>query len=226
MARFSRVIGRNRDIPQFASYQGAAAAGGTAADFERPIVALTDLTLNAPSGSVGSIVSNAMSARACILTFMAAITGDNTNNCAFSFVQYRSGAILVNTTSATTITAGTRTVTPTSMTNLYNGQQLIFSGGTGATETVVIYNLTPTTFQATFANGHSGAYAITSAPLASTTFQTGVNASAIVPIQFASAINYIKGGDVITIKRVSNNVTGLATPAFDARIDWVPAGLG
>lgn len=222
MAR--RFVGRNRDIPQFESYQGAAASGGTGADFEYPIVAMTDLTLNAPSGAAGDIVSNTMSVRACILTFMAAITGSDTHNCTFNFVQYRGGAILVNTTSSTTITAGTNTVTPASMANLYNGQQLVFSGGTGAKETVVIYNLTSTTFQANFANGHSGAYTITSAPLATTTFKNGVNASAIVPIQFPRVINYIRGGDVITIQRVSNDSTGLATPIFDARIDWIGSG--
>ena len=67
----------------------------------------------------------------------------------------------VNTTSATTISAGSQTVTPASMANIFVGTQLFFSGGTGASETVIVTAVTGTTFTATFANGHSGAYTIT-----------------------------------------------------------------
>lgn len=70
----------------------------------------------------------------------------------------------VNTTSATTIVAGLNTVTPASMANLVEGQWLNFANGTGAAENVQIFNINTVagTFQANFANGHSGAYTIIS----------------------------------------------------------------
>jgi len=70
----------------------------------------------------------------------------------------------VNTTSATTIIAGSNvTVTPASMSNIFVGQKLNFANGTGTAETVVVKQ-TPslTTFTADFVNGHSGAYTISS----------------------------------------------------------------
>ncbi|HZU01526.1 MAG TPA: hypothetical protein VFA10_17795 [Ktedonobacteraceae bacterium] len=69
----------------------------------------------------------------------------------------------VNTTSSTTITAGSNVVvTPASMNGIYVGQKLNFANGTGTAETVVVTATTSTTFTATFVNNHSGAYTITS----------------------------------------------------------------
>ncbi len=70
--------------------------------------------------------------------------------------------LAVDTTSATTISAGSQVVTPASMTGIRLSQMLVFAGGTGAAEAVRVTALTSTTFTATFANSHSGAYHITS----------------------------------------------------------------
>jgi len=71
----------------------------------------------------------------------------------------------VNTTSATTITAGSNiTVTPASMSGIFVGQKLNFANGTGSPETVVVKQAPSggTTFTADFVNNHSGAYTILS----------------------------------------------------------------
>lgn len=226
MSRFSRVIGRNKDLPQLESYSGAAASAGNGSDFEHIITTLTDLTYGASSGTAGDIVSNTMQVRYCMLTFETALTGANTNNCTFNFIQRRAGVTPVSTSSTTTITTGTAVVTPLNMTNIFSGQQLVFTGGTGATETVMIYNVTSSNFTANFANGHSGGYTITSAPLGSITFSSGMNATAFVPIQLPRVTNIIQRGDIVTIQRVSSNSTGLATPAYLACIDWTSYGVG
>lgn len=62
---------------------------------------------------------------------------------------------MVNTTLGTTIAAGTRTVTPGSMNNIYVGQALIIGGS--STERVLVTAVTATTFTAVFANGHNSA---------------------------------------------------------------------
>jgi hypothetical protein len=58
----------------------------------------------------------------------------------------------VSTTLGTSILAGTRTVSPPSMNNIYIGQKLAI-GGT-VSELVTVTSLTASTFTATFANGH------------------------------------------------------------------------
>lgn len=71
----------------------------------------------------------------------------------------------VNTTSATTIVAGTNVVvTPASMNNIQPGLILNFANGTGAAEDVRVKTVNPGagTFTADFVNGHSGAYTIIS----------------------------------------------------------------
>lgn len=71
----------------------------------------------------------------------------------------------VNTTSATTIVAGSNvTVTPASMSGIFVGQKLNFANGTGTAETVMVKQVPSggTTFVADFVNNHSGAYTITS----------------------------------------------------------------
>ena len=170
-----------------------------------------------------------MNVRLAFLIYEAAVTGANTNTFTINFNQRRNGALLVNTTSATTVPAGPSltTVTPASMANIQLNSRLIFAGGTGATETVVVSAVTATTFTAAFANNHSGAYTITSAPLATVTYTSGVNEAAHVSHQFVvpmSPANAIMPGDTVTCARVTVG-TGLATPAFTAGLDLVPAGI-
>lgn len=226
MARFLKALGRNKDIPQLEHCTGAAASAGTGSDFEHIIAVVPDLTVGATSGSVGDLPSNTMSIRNLTLTFEAAITGAATNNCTFNLRQYRGGSIVATTTATTAVTgAGSATITPASMAGIFVGQTLAISGGTGTAENVVVTAITSTTFSAVFANTHSGTYNIAQAPLATTTFASGTNAAAYTPISFniPRGSNTCKGGDVITIQRVSNG-TGLASTAFVAAIDWVPSG--
>lgn len=71
--------------------------------------------------------------------------------------------LCVNTTSGTTITAGSNvTVTPASMAGIVPGLTLNFANGTGTAENVVVKTITSTTFTADFVNNHSGSYNITS----------------------------------------------------------------
>lgn len=226
MARMTKELGRNRDLPQLEILNFAAANAGSASDFESMIVALPDLTVGAPSGTnlIGTS-NNTMYIRNISVTWGANLTGAATNNFTINVNQYRAGAALVNTTSSTTITAGTRTVTPASMANIFVGTQLVFSAGTGATETVTVLAVTATTFDATFANGHSGAYTIVSAPLATITYASGTNDSKWVPRTLTSQkVNEVRKGDVLTFARVSSNATGLASPVGMVVIDWVNAG--
>src|SRR5713101_5414909 len=180
MARFTgRLIGRNRDLPQLETYQGAAVSAGSSSDFEHVIATVPDLTYLASTGMAGDIPLNTMSVRFCVLAFEATLTGANTNYCTFNFQQRRAGALLVNTTASTAVaSAGSVVITPASMANIAGGVPLNISGGTGTAETIIPYNITPTTFTANFANTHSGTYNIISAPLASIIFVSGTNASA------------------------------------------------
>jgi hypothetical protein len=226
MARFVKALGRNRDIPQLETYSGVAVNAGTSSDFEHIITALPDLTAGAPSGGAGNVPSNAMSIRYCLLTFEAAITGAATDNCTFKFRQRRGGTLVATTTATTAVaSAGLATITPASMANIFAGQSLDISGGTGTAETVIVQKTTSTTFDAVFANTHSGTYNIVQTPLASITFDNGVNAAAWTPLQFTAKRNIVQRGDVITVQRVSSTSTGLASPAYEAAIDWASAGL-
>lgn len=123
----------------------------------------------------------------------------------------------VNTTSATTITAGVaRVVTPASIYGIHVGDNLYFSGGTGTAEYVQVTAVTNTTFTATFVNGHSGGYTIVS----------GTNNAVMGSNYIATNQPFeILPGDTLTLNRVSNNVTGLATPALVAEIEWVPSQI-
>ena len=98
--------------------------------------------------------------------------------------------LVVDTTSATTVVAGSQAVTPASMAGIFLNQNLVFAGGTGAAEVVAVTAVTSTTFTATFANGHSGAYHITSL--------RGTFLGAVV-------INKVGTGDTITLFNGSPN---------------------
>lgn len=87
-------------------------------------------------------------------------------------------AQVVNTTSATAISPGVATVTPASMSGITVGQQLFLYGGTGAptnSETTTVTAVTGSTFTATFAQAHSGAYVISGETYTWTTMDTEVN---------------------------------------------------
>ena len=226
MVRISRELGRNRDLPQLESLRFAAGTAGSANDFENIVTVVPDLTVGAPAGTnMMAGTNNSMYVRNVSITWEANLTGAATNNFTLNVNQYRAGALLVNTSSSTTVVASTMAVTPASMNNIYVGVQLIFSGGTGATETVTVASVTQTTFTATFANGHSGGYTITSAPLATITYASGTNDTKWVPRTLTTQkTNFVQKGDIITVARVSSNSTGLASPAGVLVLDWANAG--
>jgi len=62
----------------------------------------------------------------------------------------------VNTTTTTTISAGSQAVTPASMTGIYLGQRLFIDSGSTPSESVVVTAVTASTFTATFVNAYSG----------------------------------------------------------------------
>lgn len=226
MARLNRELGRNRDIPQIESTRFLAATAGTGTDFENVIGMVPDLTVGAPTGvSFLGTSNNTMSIRNIGITWEANITGTATNFFTLNINQYRAGAAVVSTSSATTVTAGVNVVTPASMAGIYNGQALTFSGGTGATEIVYVYSVTSTTFTALFANGHSGGYTIVSSPLATISYASGTNATKWVPVTMTltQKTNYVQKNDVITVARVSTG-TGLASPNGVVQVDWIPGG--
>ncbi len=113
-------------------------------------------------------------------------------------------AVGVNTTSATSITPGSHSFTPASMYGILVGSQLTFSGGTGTAETVTVTAVTNTTATATFANSHSGGYTIT---------------------RTDGKYFELQGGDVLTLLRLSNDATGLASPAGNCYFEFNPSGL-
>lgn len=122
------------------------------------------------------------------------------------------------------IAGGGVVVSATSMTNIYVGSQLSISGGTGTAETITVSAVTPSTFTATFANSHAGAYTITSAPLAtvayattssSTTITAGVNVvtpASMASIYIGSQLNFSGGtGSAETVV-----VTAVTSTTFTA----------
>jgi hypothetical protein len=134
----------------------------------------------------------------------------------------------VNTTSSTTITAGSGViVTPAAMTNIFAGTQLRFSGGTGTAETVVVTAVTSTTFTATFANNHSGAYTIVT-PTALTYIPAGRCVST------SSATSITAGSNVtVTPAQITNiyvgqklNIANGTGTAEDIRVKRVDPTLG
>jgi hypothetical protein len=228
--KISKALRGNRDLPQLESAGLVAASAGTASDaaFEQILAVIPDLTKSAPSGSAGMQANNTMQVRWFLLTWLAAITGVVTNNCAVQLKQWRGGAVLTNTTSSTAVgAAGSATITvgAAGANNCYVGQYLDISGGTGTAETIVVtaFNAVSNTITANFANTHSGTYNVVSTPLASVSYGNGTNDAARVARQIVALPNTVKPGDVLTVVRVSAG-TGLATPAGSASIEWVESG--
>jgi hypothetical protein len=223
MALIPRSDGIRRDIPLGPGIYVGAAAAGSSSDYEHVVGALVSLTSLAASGTAGDMPLNAMTVRAIIWTPEAALTGAATHNFTWQLLQKRAGALLVNTSTSTAVaSAGVATITPSSMTNIVVGASLVVDSG-ASQETVVVTATTATTFTATFANTHSSTWNIVSAPLASVTYASGTNESALVPHQLkALTPNKILPGDILTFARVSSDSTGLASPALKVDIDWVP----
>lgn len=219
MAQLYKALGRNREFPQLESVGVASSAVNV--NFEHPIAMVPNLASVAGSGNSGFVQPSAMHLREIYLIAEAALTGANTNTVTLNILQKRGGAILVNTTSSTAVSAaGSVVITPASMANITVNSILSITGGTGTAENVTVSAVTPTTFTATFANTHSGTYNIQSVPLASIAFVSGTNLATLVPTLLKPlANNTILPGDVITVQTV-NAGTGLATPAMLVQFDW------
>lgn len=111
-------------------------------------------------------------------------------------------SLQVNTTSNTNFLAGTRTVTPASMTNIVNGIKLLFGSNVTTLEKVTVSNVTGTTFDATFKNGHNIGEAIKSiddwaVSEVDTTITAGFNAGAGVVVTPASMANIVASMSLI-----------------------------
>lgn len=223
----AKLLGLNRDLSWPPCTSIAAAAAGSAADYEHAVFVVPNLVATAGSGQAGDEPLAALDLRLLNLVPEAAVTGQATHFYTWQLWHKRAGAVLVNTTAPTTITASTMAVTPASMANIQPGTQLVLSAGTGATETVTVLSVTATTFTATFANGHSGAYTIVSAPLVSLAYSSGaVTETALVPHQFTvPSGTVLLPGDVITLARVSSDSTGLASPAALVALDYTLARI-
>lgn len=140
------------DIRTGKEYQIGDEAGVTDSDVERiKIESITGSTFTAefdnPHGSTDSvrrIYQGEWDVWVKITNLRVATSSDN----------------FVNTTVSATIIPGSRTVTPSSMTNIFVGQKLFIAQGTSASEVVQVTAITSTTFTASFSYGHSGTWAV------------------------------------------------------------------
>lgn len=115
------------------------------------------------------------------------------------------------------LSAGTSvTATPSTMYGIHVGDSLLVDTvGSGVQETVVVQSVSLTTFKATFANNHGS----------NTPIQTANDARGVP--QLANGPRFdLQPNDVLKLTRTSNNVTGIATPAGNFFIDWVPSQIG
>jgi hypothetical protein len=226
MSQPERELGRHWDIFRGVALSIAAAAAGSAADYEHPIFTVPDLTAGAPSGTAGTLPQNQLRIARALIVPEAAITGVATNYFTWQLNQYRAGAVLVNTTLSSSVVAGAGVVvTPASITNIVPGMMLTFQGGTAETVMVLSVNYAAGTFTCNLANNHASASGLVNPPVTATVaFVSGTNASKFVPIQLAGIPNAILlPKDVVTIARVSSNATGLASPAATALLELTPA---
>jgi hypothetical protein len=124
-------------------------------------------------------------------------------------IAFVSAAGPVNTTSGTAVSStGSHAVTPASMYGIHVGDALLVDSGT-TPEVVTVTAVTATTFTATYASTHLSNFTVVTNP-ASGALANGSRFE-------------LQGGDVVTINRISNNTTGLATPAGLAELEWVPS---
>jgi hypothetical protein len=230
MVHVQSLVGAYVDLPLAPPVRIPAGTAGSANDYEYALFTIPDLTQLSATNK-GVIPYNAISLRAVTIVPEAAVTGASAHFYSWLIRQYRAGTVLnqVNTTSATTITAGSGVVvTPASMQNIVVGSILYVSGGTGTAEYVVVtaVSYAAGTFTATFANNHSGAYTIVGTGLAQISYNgTGVTETAYAPRQLKvlapTSATIIQPGDVLTIQRLSNDATGLASPAATVQLDYV-----
>lgn len=123
--------------------------------------------------SLGGTAGNQSGAKFITFTAAAALTFEHTANSGTSVTNTGSKFLkitglrvatstdrMVNTTYGSNITAGDRTITPTNMTNIYPGQQLVITGAVGTSEMVRVTGITSTTFDATFASNHTATVTI------------------------------------------------------------------
>ena len=220
--RTERTMGRDLDIHTLGA-RGiwvASVTAGSASDFERPLITIPPLSLLAGSGQAGSMPYQPLTLRIVSLVYEAIITGSSTHFFSWNVRQLRGGVILVNTTGSAIAATGLQTCTPAAMTNIAVGVPLLCDSG-GSQETVVPVAVTATTFTAVFANTHSNGFAIVSQPLATIAYKTGTNEAAYVPDNLkAVQKNLILPGDLITLQRVSNDVTGLTQPNVLVELDF------
>lgn len=126
----------------------------------------TTIILDANTGltSIGTAIINAAPGTATeeVLTITTPAGAGTTFTLANSATTKFMHQGAVSTTSATTITAGSsQTIVVAAPTNILVGSSLLFSGGTGTPETVVVTAVAGTSVTAFFTNIHSGAYTIT-----------------------------------------------------------------
>lgn len=140
---------------------------------------------------------------------------------------------MVDTTSGTAVGApGAVAITPASMVGIVANAPLIIDTG-GSVETVIVTSVTATTFTATFVNTHSSGFRIQSDYITATFVNTHSSGFTIAPASTSGILNVpalangapfeMRAGDVLVLARVSNNLTGLATPAFLFQTDWEPS---
>jgi hypothetical protein len=225
MTQPERTLGRHRDIPHLRNFWKANVAAGSAADYEHALVALPDLTVGAASGTAGFAASDLMHVKRALLIPEAAITGATAHYFTWQLNWYRAGVAPVSTTLNNGAVTGTgvQTVTLTAITNIVPGMVLTFSGGTAENVMVTAVNYANKTVTAAFTISHADSTNVLTPPLASVAFITGTNASKWVPIQLSGLANApLKPGDVVTLARVSNDATGLASPAVQCVLELSP----
>jgi hypothetical protein len=152
----------------------------------------------------------------------AAVTSVLQPNTPIPFLLNGAGVVPAGVTAGGSITAGSnKVVTPAGMPSItmlgihVGDTLLIDTVGSGVQEQVVVTAVTAKTFTANFANAHNS-----SAPIVTATDAQGAPKLANGP-RFT-----LQPGDVLKLTRTSNNVTGIATPAGNCFIDWVPSSIG
>jgi hypothetical protein len=126
---------------------------------------------------------------------------------------------VTSTTAATTVTLTTGSTTD----NILTGNVLYVWGGTGGTtDQFQVTAVTAYNFTGIPAYAHSGAYVINASG------KTAVSGSlGYAPSNNTTQLNEpyaLIPGDVVTLTRLSNNGTGLATQLLDVQVELVPAG--
>ncbi|MDE3097497.1 MAG: hypothetical protein KGK07_16040 [Chloroflexota bacterium] len=137
----------------------------------------------------------------------------------------------VDTTSGTAVAApGSVVITPASMASIAVGTPLTIDGDAahGTAEVVNVTAVTATTFTATFANAHTTGFLVRSENFTATFAKTHASAVAVVAATGKGALANgfpfeLQESDVLTLARVSSDLTGIATPAGALQVEWRPS---